>query len=679
MLSFKSKKLMTKLISIIFLLVIMAIVTVTMISYYYSKASLRKAEFNQLSSVCKIKQKQILDYLKNRESIVQILSETNDVKIAYEKLKKYHDSGGGDPNGSYDVHTNEYSEIYKEIGTYFRSFLDAFGFNDIYFICAPHGHVMYTSSREKDLGTNLGIGPYRNSGLASLWSSVVQEKKIQFQDFSHYSPIGKPAAFVGAPILSKNGKVVAVIALQLDPKTIDSIMQEKTGMGNSGETYLVGEDHFMRSSSRFDSNSTIMVKKVETKSSKNALKGYNNSEIVKDYRGINVLSSYSSMGLKDYLGCNFEWAIIADIDESEAFQPIHDLFNKMILSAIAILFISFLIGFIAARSIVTPIKYLSEKVDNIAEGDLTVSIEIKDREDELGIMMKGFSKMVDTLRSQTEDLLEGSATLASSTSQISTTVTQMATSSTETSSSIAEITATVEEVRQTVQVSSQKANQVVEVAKKGTDVSQSGRKATEDTIQGIKRIKEEMEYIAESIVKLSEQTQSIGQIISAVNDLADQSNLLSVNASIEAAKAGEHGKGFAVVAQEVKSLAEQSKDATDQVTSILNDIQKATSAAVMATERGGKAVEDGVNLSTQAGDAIEILSQNVNESSQSALQIASSTQEQLIGMDQLAEAMENIKLASQQNADGAKQLEDSIINLDGLAKKMKAISSKFRV
>ncbi|KPA11962.1 methyl-accepting chemotaxis protein [Candidatus Magnetomorum sp. HK-1] len=679
MLGFKSKRLMTKLISIIFLMAVMAIVTVTMISYYYSKDSLKKAALNQLSAVCEIKKNQVLDYLKNRESVVQVLSETNDVKSAYKKLKKYHDEGGGDPNGLYNVHSNEYAEIYKQIGTYFRNFLDAFGFKDIYFICGPHGHVMYTSSREKDLGSNLGVGTYRKSGLASLWLSVVQEKKIQFQDFSEYAPIGKPAAFVGAPIINKNGKVIAVIALQLDPKRIDLIMQEKTGMGKSGETYLVGEDLYMRSSSRFDTNSSILVKKVDTLASRNALNDKVGSQIIKDYRGINVLSSYSHMSLNETLKCNFEWAIIAEIDEEEAFKPISNLFNKMLLSTIFILVLSFIIGFFAARSIVNPVKYLSEKVDKISEGDLTVSIDIKNREDEIGVMIKGFNKMLDTLRSQTGDMLEGSATLASSTSQISATVTQMATSSTETSSSIAEITATVEEVRQTVQVSSQKANQVVDVARKGTDVSQSGKKATEDTIQGIKRIKEEMEYIAESIVKLSEQTQSIGQIISAVNDLADQSNLLSVNASIEAAKAGEHGKGFAVVAQEVKSLAEQSKDATNQVTSILSDIQKATSAAVMATERGGKAVEDGVNLSAQAGEAIGTLSQNVIESSQSALQIASSTQEQLIGMDQLAEAMENIKLASQQNADGARQLEDSVQNLDDLAKKMELISSKFKV
>jgi len=679
MIRLKSKRLMTRLISYFFIIAMMSILMISIITFYYSRSALEHAAFNELSAVCKIKQKQILDYLHNREGIVKILAESSDTRQAFQLLKKYHDTGGGDPNGAYDVHTKEYEEIYQKIGSFFRNFLDTFGFKDIYFICAPHGHVMYTTAKERDLGTNLGVGPYRKSGLSALWSSVVNQKRTIFEDFSQYSPIGKPAAFIGAPFMNENGKVVALIALQIDPKRIDEIMQEKTGMGQTGETYLVGTDKYMRSSSRFESSSTILVKKVDTAATQQALNGQAGHQIIKDYRGVNVLSNFFPMNLKQELGCDFEWAIVAEIDEEEAFAPIYNLLQKIILSAIFILVVSFIIGYVASRSIVVPVKYLSENVKRIAEGDLTVELEIKDREDEIGVMMHGFKDMLDTLRTQTSDMLEGASTLASSISQITATVTQMATSSTETSSSIAEITATVEEVRQTVQVSSQKANQVVDVAKKASNVSDSGKRATDDTIQGIKRIKDEMEYIADSIVKLSEQTQSIGDIINAVNDLADQSNLLSVNASIEAAKAGEHGKGFAVVAQEVKSLAEQSKNATNDVTSILSDIQKATSAAVMATERGGKTVEDGVTLSAQAGESIGILSQNVTESSQSALQIASSTQEQLVGMDQLAEAMENIKLASTQNADGAKQLEDSVRNLDSLAKKMKTISNKFRV
>ncbi|MHB9047383.1 MAG: methyl-accepting chemotaxis protein, partial [Pirellulales bacterium] len=146
-------------------------------------------------------------------------------------------------------------------------------------------------------------------------------------------------------------------------------------------------------------------------------------------------------------------------------------------------------------------------------------------------------------------------------------------------------------------------------------------------------------------------------------DIAEQSNLLAVNAAVEAAKAGDHGKGFAVVAQEIKTLAEQSKQATKQVRGILNEIQKATSAAVMATEQGSKAVDQGLKESLGANESIQALSATFTEAAQSAGQIAASTQEQLTGMDQVAQAMESIKGASQQNVASMEQLQTAARSL----------------
>jgi len=164
-----------------------------------------------------------------------------------------------------------------------------------------------------------------------------------------------------------------------------------------------------------------------------------------------------------------------------------------------------------------------------------------------------------------------------------------------------------------------------------------------------------------------------------VNDLAEQSNLLAVNAAIEAAKAGEQGKGFAVVAQEVKSLAEQSKQATAQVRAILGDIQKATSGAVMATEQGSKAVEAGVKLSGEVGESIRVLADSIEEAAQAAIQIAASAQQQFVGMDQVALAMRNIQQASVQNVAGTKQTEIAAQNLRELGQKLKQLVDRYQV
>lgn len=276
-------------------------------------------------------------------------------------------------------------------------------------------------------------------------------------------------------------------------------------------------------------------------------------------------------------------------------------------------------------------------------------------------------------RAITRQLRETIAQLSSASAEIMATTSQVAAGAAETATSVSETTATVEEVKQTAQLSSQKAKLVSDSAQKAAQVSHSGMKGVEGTIEGMHRIQEQMESIAESIVRLSEQSQSIAEIIATVNDLSEQSNLLAVNAAIEAARAGEQGKGFAVVAQEVKSLADQSRQATAQVRSILGEIQKATSAAVLATEQGHKAVESGVRQSTEAGTSIRTLGESINEAAQAATQIAASSQQQMVGMDQVALAMDNIKQASLQNVSGTRQAEAAAQNLHELGRRLSAL------
>ncbi|WP_119300704.1 HAMP domain-containing methyl-accepting chemotaxis protein [Dongia deserti] len=276
-------------------------------------------------------------------------------------------------------------------------------------------------------------------------------------------------------------------------------------------------------------------------------------------------------------------------------------------------------------------------------------------------------------RDITRRLKESVGQLATSATEILATTSQVASGAAETATAVSQTTATVEEVKQTAQLSSQKARYVSDSAQKVAQVSQTGRKSVDDAIQAMHRIQEQMESIAESIVRLSEQSQAIGEIIASVNDLAEQSNLLAVNAAIEATRAGEAGKGFGVVAQEVKNLAEQSKHATAQVRTILGDIQKATSAAVLATEQGNKAVEAGVKQSMEAGETIRLLAESIAEAAQAATQIAASSQQQMVGMDQVALAMENIKQASVQNVSGTKQAETAAQDLQRLGQKLNAL------
>lgn len=256
---------------------------------------------------------------------------------------------------------------------------------------------------------------------------------------------------------------------------------------------------------------------------------------------------------------------------------------------------------------------------------------------------------------------------------------QVSVGATETATAVAQTASTVEQVRQTARLTSQDSGQVAASALQAARTSQEGRRSTDEAIAIMQRIRQEMDAIAGSMVRLNDQTQAIGQIIATVNALAAQSNLLAVNAAIEAARAGERGKGFAVVAQEVKVLADQSRRATRQIGMILNDIQKATHQSVMAMEHGRKAVEMGVEQSLQTGHSIEELASSVSAAAEAATHIANTSQQQLIGVDQVAVAMSSIRQATMHSLDSARQMEAAAQHLKQLGTKLQQLAVHYKV
>jgi methyl-accepting chemotaxis protein len=322
------------------------------------------------------------------------------------------------------------------------------------------------------------------------------------------------------------------------------------------------------------------------------------------------------------------------------------------------------------------LRHMSEVASRIATSDLRVHITPRSEND---ILADAFARMIENLRRTTANISEAVNQLGSSASEILAATTQVASGTAETATAISETTTTIEEVRQAGQLSSKKAQNVSDIARRVAEVSGKGQKSVEETAEGMRHIRDQMDSIAATIVRLSEQSQSIGGIIAIVNDLADQSNLLAVNAAIEATRAGEQGKSFAVVAQEIRSMAEQSKQATAQVRDILGDVQKSTSAAVMATEQGSKAVEEGVKQSAQAGEAIRVLADSIEEAVQAAIQIAASSQQQVVGMDQIGTAMENINQAGTETAASMRQMEIAAKNLHELGEKLKQQVEEYQI
>ncbi len=353
-------------------------------------------------------------------------------------------------------------------------------------------------------------------------------------------------------------------------------------------------------------------------------------------------------------------------------------YGVLLFGTIITIIAAFFISYVLSGAITRPILAAVGLAEAIREGDLTRNVKTKSR-DEVGRLCAALNAMVESLRSQTRDTLEAVNILASSASEISTTVAQLSTSTAKTSSAVTQTSVTVEQVKQSAIVSNEQARNVAQAAQKMVQVSVGGEKATTDTTNRMRHIKQQMESIGETVEKLSESGDQIAAIISAVQDLADQSNLLAVNASIEAARAGDQGKGFAVVAQEIKSLADQSKAATEQVRSILDETRRWVSAVVMATEQGVKAVDAGVEESSEAEKAIRVLGGSVGESAQAAQVIEASSDQQLVGVGQVAQAMVNIEQAMRQNVGGTVQLETSARKLADVGGQLKELIERYRV
>ncbi len=319
-------------------------------------------------------------------------------------------------------------------------------------------------------------------------------------------------------------------------------------------------------------------------------------------------------------------------------------------------------------------REMAGKAEAISRGDLSVEVVPRSERDVLG---QALARMIDSLRAQMGEISDGVGVLAASAAEIATLVNQLAANSSQTSVSVEETVTTVEELRQTSHLAASRADEVSRNARRNADIAASGQSATRDAVQGMEDIRAKMDSISRNAHELIDTTRTAQDIIETVNELADQSNLLAVNAAIEAAKVEHGAEGFTVVAAEMRALAEESKQGAARVRKLLDQMRASSERTAQAMESGLDAVSRGMRQTSAAGAAIQSLAENTSANAQAAVQISMVGRQQREGVDQVLEAVQSIRDANTQNSQAADSLRQEAANLELLGRRLKDMVARY--
>lgn len=361
-------------------------------AFVSAKESLIERTKEQLTSIREIKKSQIETFFNERVGDVKVLADNPATKQAFKELYKATDFAGGNRE-KFLMNKPQYKKAYAKFNDSFQYFMETYGYYDVFFINIDDGYVFYTVAIENDFGTVL---QKESTHLSKLWKDCKAKNKEVLSDMEKYAPSNDaPAMFVASPII-EDGKTIGILALQISNDAINGIMQQKAGLGESGETYLVGGDMLMRSDSRFSLESTVLKQKIETDGVKKVLSGLSGVEIIDDYRGVPVLSSFNKVNIS---GLN--WGLLAEIDQDEIMKPVHNLRNMIVLIGVFVVSFIVVLAIFIARSFSIPIKKAVDVSENIAKGIFNVNIDVYQK-DEIGQLADALRNMVDNLKESVE-------------------------------------------------------------------------------------------------------------------------------------------------------------------------------------------------------------------------------------------------------------------------------------
>ncbi len=637
---------------------------IALVSVWSASESLEHQIYNQLTSIKFIKKSQVEQFFETTEANLTVIDDA----VA-------------------DYLTNSQSKDLAVIGQqhdyFFHEFIELEGYEDFYII-KPNGDIVYSVEKRSDYNSNLLTGASRNTNFGAMFQQVKTSRQLNIQDFELYSVNGNtPQAFAGMPLYDDN-QFIGIVALQFGIDSINKFMQQRDGMGETGESYLVGQDLRMRSDSFLDPNGhsveasfsgTVAKNGVNTRAVKQALAGETGTEIIIDYNGNPVLSSYTPIHLH---GIN--WALLVEIDESEAFASIYRLEviigGILLLTALAIIAVAIII----ARSILMPIggepEQMGQLSELIADGDLSTQL---DESKKVTGVFQSMIKMSKNLHQVVGTIVESSERLSLTSEQTRSASEQSKHGLQEQSANIDTVSAALNEMSAAVEDVANNARTVADFSISAQKTSEIADESVEKTIKSMTSLAQEVNLATDSIQNVESNSQQIGTVLEVIRGIADQTNLLALNAAIEAARAGEHGRGFAVVADEVRQLAQKTQDSTSDIERMIVQLQAGTQESVNVMQGSRASAEKTIELATSSSSAIKKNLTEIKNIALNAEQIASATQQQSVAGEEVNQSIVSINQAAIDNAASAEQVSQASEELSQLALQLKKITGQFKL
>jgi methyl-accepting chemotaxis protein len=642
----KFKKINHKLVFTFLSLSLTPLIIFAFISINMASDSIQSQAFNQLESVRSIKKAQISNYISSLKASLQVLNNDPYASEAFEAFDQAIASDGLNSESWRQAET-KYTARFKEIN-------EVNAWYDLFFINLQ-GDIVYSAAKESDLGVNIPQSPLNQTSMGDAFQKAQQNSfpKISVSDFKPYPPSNnQPAAFMMTTLVNSNDIKIGYIALQFPLNKVNEIMQQRDGMGETGETYLVGEDKRMRSDSYLDPIGHSVIASfagdirnngVNTNAVSAAFNGETASRIIIDYNGNSVLSSFSTLDLGD-----FKWALIAEIDEAEAFETANTLINLSTGIVVAVSVIISFIGIFIAKNISGPIVQAVSIAQRVSSGDLTATVVVN-QSDELGLLQQAMQEMIAKLKNMIEHISSSAAQQAIASQELSS-ITEL------TNTNVARQHQATEQVATAINEMSESIDDVTKNTSEASDAADTSTKlvnistiAVNETIKQILQLSDDITKSKSLIDDVQTGTADIANILVTIKGIADQTNLLALNAAIEAARAGEQGRGFAVVADEVRNLAQNTQNSTVEIEKMIKSLEINVSAATESMIAGTEQAQLIVDKTNEVTHSLAEVQSSVSMISDMNIQISTATQQQSTvarDINQQATEISNISIAT---------------------------------